>query len=204
MSDDQTVWSRQTSIERYANEKGIAVIMPDGDLSWYTDCQLGRYFDFLCNELPQKCYTFFPQLSHDKVFIAGNSMGGYGAFKAALTYPDRYKAAASLSGALDIRVLDFISKEYTESIFGEHSKIEGSCNDLFSLSSILQTKTTKDSRPKLFMWCGKDDFLYKTNQLMHNHLESLGYDLIYTEGVGAHNWECWDLHIRDVLNWLPF
>ena len=42
MSDDHTIWERRTSIERYASEKGIAVVMPDGDLSWYTDMKHGQ------------------------------------------------------------------------------------------------------------------------------------------------------------------
>lgn len=37
LTDDHTAWVRQTSIERYANEYGIAVVMPEGHRSWYTD-----------------------------------------------------------------------------------------------------------------------------------------------------------------------
>ena len=49
MSDDYTIWERRTSIERYASERGIAVVMPDGDLSWYTDMKFGNRY-FTCNE----------------------------------------------------------------------------------------------------------------------------------------------------------
>ena len=37
LSDDNTIWQRRTSIERYASEKGIAVVMVNGERSWYTD-----------------------------------------------------------------------------------------------------------------------------------------------------------------------
>ena len=83
MSDDYTIWERRTSIERYASEKGIAVVMPDGDLSWYTDMKYGgRYFTFMSDELPAVCRDFFPKMSdkREDTFVAGLSMGGYGAF----------------------------------------------------------------------------------------------------------------------------
>ena len=35
MSDDEGTWMRRTSIDRYAEEKGLAVVMPDGGLGWY-------------------------------------------------------------------------------------------------------------------------------------------------------------------------
>jgi len=42
MSDDHSIWHRRTSIERYADEAGIAVVMPTTELGWYTDMQHGR------------------------------------------------------------------------------------------------------------------------------------------------------------------
>ena len=53
------------------------------------------------------------------------------------------------------------------------------------------------------MWCGTEDFLYKENVHMRDHLKKLGYNLTYEESPGVHCWECWDLKIQSVLNWLP-
>ena len=41
MSDDHTIWQRRTSIERYAADYGIAVVMPSTQLGWYTDMHIG-------------------------------------------------------------------------------------------------------------------------------------------------------------------
>jgi len=61
MSDDHTTWARRTSIERYAAEKGLAVIMPAANLSWYQDMASGpRYGTFLKEELPAIAQSFFP------------------------------------------------------------------------------------------------------------------------------------------------
>jgi S-formylglutathione hydrolase FrmB len=104
MSDDHTIWVRRTSIERYVAPLGLAVVMPAVHRSFYTDMAHGaNYWTFISEELPLLARSFFPlATSREANFVAGLSMGGYGAFKLALTYPDRFAAAASLSGVLDL------------------------------------------------------------------------------------------------------
>ena len=103
-SDDQTAWQRWTSIERYAEGLNLAVLMPAAQNSFYTDMlHGGKFFTFLTEELPALARALFPLSSaRSDTFVAGLSMGGYGAFKLALSRPDLYAAAASLSGAVDI------------------------------------------------------------------------------------------------------
>ena len=101
MSDDHTIWQRRTSIERYAADYGIAVVMPTTQLGWYTDMHIGyKWWTFLSQELPAICRTFFPNMSsrREDTFAAGLSMGGYGALKCGLLAPETFGAVASLSG----------------------------------------------------------------------------------------------------------
>ena len=87
MSDDQTIWQRRTSVERYAAKLGIAVVMPTTHLAFYTDTTYGmKYWTFISRELPEICRTFFPQMSDkpEDTLAAGLSMGGYGAWKLGL------------------------------------------------------------------------------------------------------------------------
>lgn len=98
------VWTRYTAIERYADELGLAVVMPQVHRSFYTDQALGgRYRTWIEQELPELVHRFF-RVSDDpaETFVAGSSMGGYGTLGWALGDPGRFGAAASLSGALDI------------------------------------------------------------------------------------------------------
>ncbi len=84
MSDDHTCWNRRTSIDRYVSSLGIAVVMPNADLSWYTDTAYGqKYWQYMAEELPALCREFFPNMSdkREETFVAGNSMGGYGGFQ---------------------------------------------------------------------------------------------------------------------------
>ena len=103
LSDDESIWSRSTSIERYVAPLGLSVVMPNVHRSFYTNMHSGyRYWDFVSEELLEKARGFFP-LSSARAdnFVAGLSMGGYGALKLAVTLPEQFAAAASLSGVTD-------------------------------------------------------------------------------------------------------
>ena len=207
MSDDEGTWMRRTSIERYAEEKGLAVVMPDGGLGWYTDMYRGlAWFKFISKELPALCRRFFPILSdkREDTYIGGNSMGGYGALKCALRAPQTFSKVISLSGALDaadtaINNTVPATRRYWEDVFGPAEDVSGSENDLFAAATAL---TDPALRPRIYMWCGTEDFLYAQNIRMRDHLRALGYDLTYEESPGDHQWRHWDKKIADALNWL--
>ncbi len=209
MSDDQTIWQRRTSIERYVSKLGIAVVMPTTHLAFYTDTCYGmKYWTFISRELPKICREFFPQMSgkREDTLAAGLSMGGYGAWKLGLGADDTFGAAASLSGALDI-VADYRRncRERQEliplfqGIFGSAEQLEGSDNDLLMLAQKLAEQ--KKELPRLYAWCGTEDFLYEGNLTAWAHVKKLGYDLTCEESAGDHQWKYWDEKIRDVLRW---
>ena len=106
MTDDHSMWQRRSAIERYADEAGLAVIKPDTGLKWYTDTAWGeRYFSYIADELPQIMERMLPGLSRRRAdrYIAGLSMGGYGALKCVLTYPERYAGCISLSARCSVQ-----------------------------------------------------------------------------------------------------
>ena len=206
MSDDHTTWMRRTSIERYAEERGLAVVMPSTNLGWYTDMKLGfAYRTFIGEELPKICRGFFPGMSEKRedTYVSGNSMGGYGALALALTYPETFSVAAPLSGAFDPKWLyhpDDPGNTYFSDIFGPIDAFDGSKNDLFSLSEKL--RDSGKPLPHVFQWCGDHDFLLDVNRRMKEHLASLGYDITYSETDGNHSWGYWDREIQNVLRYI--
>lgn len=209
MSDDHTIWSRRTSIERYADEAGIAVVMPTTELGWYTDMQHGhKWRTFIGEELPRICRDLFPRMStkREETFVAGLSMGGYGAYALALTYPETFSFAGGLSGAY--RPVDHILHEpkstYWTDIFGTPEEYYGSKNDLFALSEKRMEEHKADPAghplPRLYMWCGTEDGLYPVNVAMKEHLEKLGWaDFTYEESHGTHAWQYWDEKVKTVI-----
>lgn len=211
MSDDQTIWQRRTSIERYVSKLGVAVVMPTTHLAFYTDTTYGmRYWTFLSQELPEICRGFFPQMSdkREDTLAAGLSMGGYGAWKLGLGASGTFGAAASLSGALHMvedykRNVEMAAEPgklaLFRGIFGSVEDLEGSENDLMALAERLVAE--KKALPRLYAWCGTGDFLYQGNLYAWNRVKELGYDLTSEESAGDHQWKYWDAKIQDVLRW---
>lgn len=204
LSDDHTTWQRRTSIERYVSGMNLAVVMPAVNRSFYADMVHGpAYWSFISDELPAMVKAMFPiSTRREDTFAAGLSMGGYGAFKLALSHPDRYAAAASLSGALDLAARAAVQRDWDpDLIHGGADKIAGSANDLFHLAKTLAASSKP--RPALFQCCGTEDFLYQDNLTFKATAEKLKLPLTYFEGSGGHDWGFWDRHIQDVFRWLP-
>jgi len=211
LSDDHTIWMRRTSIERYAAAKNLAVVMPAVGRSFYQDMASGaRYWTFLSEELPALCRQWFPlSAKREDNFVAGLSMGGYGALRLGLAKPEKFAAAASLSGALDLarRLREAgkpdsrINRAEWTGIFGPELKGEGTDVDLMFLAQ--QVAGSNAARPSLFLSCGTEDSLIGENRAFHQHLDGLHLEHAYQEGAGAHDWAYWDDQIQRVLDWLP-
>lgn len=201
-------WQRFTDIERLVRYTKVAIIMPNTDMAWYTNTTYGmNYFDALAYELPNKIKELFPQISckKEKTFVVGQSMGGYGAFKLALR-TNHFSYAASLSGALhfdkkDDELLAMASTKYWEGIFGDMSKFDNTDNDILYLAK--KKIENKEELPKLYSWCGKQDFLFNANELVSKELLDLGYDITYEKSDGSHEWYYWSKMIERVLEFLP-
>lgn len=206
-SDDDTIWTRRTSIERYADNYGIAVVMPNVHRSYYTDMAYGGdYWTFVSEELPFVARSMFPLSDKpEDNFVAGLSMGGYGSFKLALRQPERFAAAGSFSGVLDVAA--FVNKTKTDRtrersfhlVYGDEP-VEGSDNDL--LAVLGRAEQNGVSLPPLYQWCGTEDFLYEENLTFRDKCRSAGFELDYSEGPGDHSWGYWDEHIKLYLDWL--
>ena len=204
---DESVWSRYTSIERYVGKYPLAVVMPRGNHGRYVDSpETGYdYFTFITQELPQKTKHFFNiSTKREDTFIAGLSMGAYGAMRAALGRPDLYAAAASLSGGLNAQAT------YEGNAFRPHLKdamgqdldeARRRENDVMEL--LEKRVNARADLPKLFVSCGTEDSLYSHNTAFRDKCRELGVDLTYDEEPGVHDWIYWDKAIQKVLPWLP-
>lgn len=207
-SDDHTVWQRFTSIERYVRTTGLAVVMPNVHRSFYTDMhQGGRYFAFVNEELPalaQDQFRLSPR--REDTYVAGLSMGGYGALKLAMLEPDRFAAAAALSPVTDIlqRYRDGSALDRAElvRVFGSPEQLDAE-NDLFALARDFAAH--EGLKPRLYQCCGTEDFLYDQNARFQEHAKGLKLGLTWEEHAGfGHTWDYWDQQIQRALEWMGF
>ena len=197
-SDDQTIWQRRTSVERYAASHNLAIVMPGVNHSFYCNEEYGeRYWDYVSQELPMMMHRFF-RLSDkpEDTFVAGLSMGGYGAMKLALNQPERFGAAASFSGAVDIASTRQRHNHNWKRITGGKS-IKGTENDLFHM---LKANAEAEHKPRLYVSCGTADFLYGQHKKFIPALKKAGWDVTaYEEPDATHEWGFWDREIRKFI-----
>jgi S-formylglutathione hydrolase FrmB len=200
---DAKDWIRYTNVERYAEKYGLAVIMPQGDLSFYTNQRHGAaYLAWITTELPALVKTMFrlPSVPED-TFIAGLSMGGYGALKSAFNRPELYAGCASFSAVTDIkwRIAD-TSKDDPglgdlEAMFGAGLTVKEE-DDLFALAP----KAAKaPKKPRLYLSCGTEDIRYSQNRQLSELLKKEGYVHTWEEWPGDHDWDFWDESVKKAL-----
>ena len=204
MGGNANTWLKRTAIERLVRKTNLIVVMPETHDGWYTNTAYGYdYYDALALELPRVLQRFFPNMSQkrEKTFIAGLSMGGYGAFKLAFK-SQRFSYAASLSGALsfegwDPKTSEIGSPTYWQGTFGSFENWKNHPD------SLLYSAQQADQDTKFYAWCGEQDFLFETNNSAIQHFQKLGLDVTYHTSPGKHEWYYWDRQIEKVLAWLP-
>jgi putative tributyrin esterase len=200
LSDDHTAWLRYTSIERYAAAAGLAVVMPAAGRSFYRDEPAGlAYGAYLGEELPQLVASFLRVTDRpDRTFVAGLSMGGYGALRLALTHPGRYAAAASMSGGLDVVTLSRLPDrlEVLGRIFPGGPTPDDDLHHLLA-------QAEPGSLPPLHLSCGTEDPLLPFTVDFAERAMAAGADVTTDYRAGGHEWGLWDEVVRDVIAWLP-
>lgn len=200
LSDDYTMWHRRSSIERYAENLPLIVVMPDGGRSFYcNDPRPGgmAYEDHMVKDVVGTVDNMFPTIANRTGrAIAGLSMGGYGAIMLSMRHPDVFSVACSHSGSLG-----FVGR-----MQNSRPDIQLLCEHLprSRYDAHLLARKIKRSGKKLAIRidCGTEDFLLQENRSFHAHLAKLGLPHEYHEYPGSHTWEYWDEHIRQTLKFV--
>ncbi len=235
MSDDYNTWMRCGIIENLARDFGIAVVMPDGANSFYTNMMHGPdYYSYITEELPQVLDGIFNfSDKREDNFIAGFSMGGYGALKIGLLNSQRFSAIGAFSPVADVAqlVADAFSadkniddnaflnncaskkldpheviyaqefrKKMFLSIWGDNYKnLSGSDDDLFA---IFDKAIAENNIPDIYMACGLQDSLIKSNEKFYNFAKDKTDKIKYDTMQGGHFWDVWNKNIEDYFCYL--
>lgn len=200
--DSYTSWIRKTNLERYAAHHNLAVIMPDAQKSAYTDMTHGgKFFTYIADELPGKMRAFLPLSERrEDTFIAGFSMGGYGAFKIGLARPMQYAAIGCISAGISNDTPDTVALRELRT---GGRPLKDTEEDV--PASIARAAALGKDAPHIYHTIGQEDFLLSGARETRDLLLSYPGDpfhYIYEEKPGKHGWEFCDGALRDFLQWL--
>lgn len=204
LKQNADAWLRYSEAERFAEEMGYVLVAPEVHRSYYTDMKLGmHYFTYITQELPEVIQKVF-RIAHDRdhTFVAGLSMGGYGAMKCALSRPDLYGGAMCFSSAFfrleEPEKLTNCTLDELRAVLGCDLK-RGEEDDL---SSKLAHYPPQEKKPLLYLACGTEDFLYDHNIRMCCELERFDFPFAFEQWEGAHNWVFWNTALQKAMKYI--
>lgn len=198
-------WPSRTDLAHLANTFQVILVSPDGGRDgWYLDSPVqdsARYATHVGVEVPRAVLDFAgSRADSSRQGVVGLSMGGHGAVYLALTFPERFKAAASLSGGLDL--LPFPDRWGLSGRLGPLETAQDSARwAAFSLVQRLQNLNT-ESAPALWIDCGVDDFFLQANRDARAVLLERRIPHTYIERPGGHTWTYWLNALPDALRFL--
>lgn len=201
---DYTTWVYETNLLRYAEQYDLVIVMPDGANSFYVNHPNGlNYHDYITNDLRVRIEeTFHVSTKKEDRFIAGFSMGGYGALYLGLNHPELYHKIAALSPGIELeKAWDLMmnvglgERVYKfQTLFG-NEPIKNSQLDLYHV-----VKKMNDQR--LFISCGESDFFFEENKRFQAYLNNQNIPHTYVFKPGDHVYAYWDQEIQTVLSFL--
>lgn len=209
LSDHHGAWTTRTNLVDHASRYRLIIVTPEGNNGWYTDSATipsARYGSYLLDELVPDVQKRYRTIEEGYARgIAGLSMGGYGALKLALSHPDEFAFAASLSGALNAARYEAkddlgwpLVSETILAAFGPTGSATRAANDLFAIVRGLP-EGPHGPRPYLYVACGTDDALLAENLAFARLLAEKKIAHEYRHLPGVHNWELWEQQIQEVL-----
>lgn len=192
----------------------LAVVMPMAANSWYVDDARGvRGFGpyataFFDDFLPAIERKYNLARCRDGRAIGGLSMGGYGAMLYALSHPDMFNAAVSLSGSLfsdqpaEVEARKPFFERVLPGIYGEPFDMER----FRSWTVFQRLAVAADDAQTLGVWlaAGDADFVGILNGTtrLHDELRRRKVESHLRIYGGGHTWELWSMAIEPALTWL--
>lgn len=182
-------WMDRTNLLDYTAHLPLIVVLPDAGDSWYNNSVARpeeKFEDYVAKDVPAYVDLHFRTLTFREArFVAGLSMGGYGALKLGLKYPARFSLAGSFSGALTAAT-DTAYRTLLDA-FGPAGSPSRSANDLLALA---RTATVPASY--FYIDTGSADRVLPSNRAFVDAMSARPIAYEYHEVPGNHSWEFWN------------
>lgn len=204
-----TNWLEHTHLANYARSYELIIIMPEGNNGWYTDSATvptDKYESYILEEIIPDVQRRFRTIdTREGRAIAGLSMGGYGALKFGVKYPQTFAFAGSMSGALggaswteaDLRGFELIWRTLLPA-FGPQDSPTRAANDVNKLYREVPASHIA-ALPYVYLDCGTEDPLLSSSRSLAAILLERKIPHEYRQLPGKHNWEYWDAQVQEVL-----
>lgn len=184
-------------LQQQATLYNVIIVCPEGGKSsWYVDSPIDstmKYETYIAKEVVEFVDNNYNTLKTNKArAITGLSMGGYGALRLAINYPNIFGACGSMSGAVnlkDSKAKYEIAKRLGDTITYARNWID------YSVVNMVHKINPADSL-QLIIDCGVDDFFFNANKLLHQKLQNLKIPHYYAENPGNHNWAYWTNSVK--------
>jgi len=172
----------------------VALLMPSdglaGDGSGFVAGEAGDAERWVIDEVPALAREIVPGCSpRSPLFVAGLSMGGFGALRLAGKYPRSIAAAAAHSSVTEAAQLE---THLEEGISGWSAAPA----DRSVLAALIGAA---GPLPPIRFDCGRDDWLIDANRTLHRELDRAGIAHRYVENDGGHDWAYWTHALPDTL-----
>lgn len=184
--------------QRLINEskiKPMILAMPSdglwGDGSAYLPHNSFDFEKWIVEDVPNAVIELIPQASDNSPkFISGLSMGGFGALRIGSKYPQEFKGISGHSSITSLEQMNLFVEE----------PLDNYSQDVNMDEDVLLTMSKNSAKlPPLRFDCGTNDLLIEHNRKLHQQLQDLDIKHIYQEFEGAHEWEYWEKHLEDSL-----
>lgn len=190
LGDDCNAWIQRSNLMRHVERYPMAVVLPDGGTSGYANWKSSdrlhriRYEDLIMTDIWLHVTRHFA-VNDGPWAIGGLSMGGYGAMRLGLKYPERFTSIWAHSSAFHIDGM--VAPNLIEDV------------DDGNVYAFADRVKARGEHPVIAFDCGVDDQLIEHNRALHAHMERIGLPHHYAEHPGAHTWDYWDDHVREAL-----
>lgn len=196
-------WHSYSSAERYAEEYNIVIITFSAENNSYVDMNdfvqktsdnlfPPDYYTFLEKELPDFVQSyFFVSRRKEDTYIAGLSMGGYGAMIHGFANAKKYNAVGAFSPVTTLQ----------NNRFGDWNKLPKRIREKYEPIEIIKKA---DKLPHFYYSYGTLDYLLQCQDWFEEELNKLNIDHVCHKREGyKHEWRLWDEELDKFLQWLP-
>ena len=197
-ANNHAQWTGYTNVELYAEERRIAIVNISAENKAYAKIGADDFRRFVAEELPEFVTSYFPiSAAPEDTYIAGLSMGGYGALMHGLSHPERYHAIGAFSAGVHINPATFAANPMAAD--------QGETAPEYDVYALARAVAASDQAfPPIYDSCGSEDFLLEFNKAFATELTELGANVTWKEVPGfGHEWRFWDQQVEQFLDWLP-